>query len=154
LTKAEKSARVKPSPHEVKARAFYAVLAKAATVEDVAGTQLPVFRGYISEQFKLTGLPQSQYIVCKMLLEHNRCIEVVERAWRGTPGMVVLYGLPPADEVLSMVPRTTKDLTATDEFAKLQRRVEKLESLVGDIHLPSVLESIAQRLDDGEVTNG
>lgn len=152
---AEKSAKVPPSsPHtaqEANARAFYEVLLKAANEEFISGAKVQVFRGYLGEQFRLTGLPQSQYHPAKVLLEYNGAIEVTQRAWRGSPGEVVLLGLP---EVLRVPPRTTKDLTATDEFARLQDRVKRLENLVGDIHLPSVLEEIAHRLDGREESNG
>lgn len=138
------------SPHEANARKFHEALLAASTIEEVAGLKVPVFRGYITEAFRATGLPQSQYQPCKQLLEHNRVIEVVERAWRHTVGMVLVYELP---EVLSLPPRSKKDLTATDDFDRLRDRVKRLEELVGDVHLPSVLEQIAQRLDgkDGNV---
>jgi hypothetical protein len=152
LTTDEQSATVPPtSPHEEAARKYYEVLLAASTVEDIANAKLPVFRGYYGEQFKLTGLPQSQYHPAKVLLEFNGVIEVVERSWRGTPGMVVLY---PLGEMLSSPPKGAKDLQVTESFARLQDRVKRLEELVGDVHLPSVLEEIAHRLDRREGSNG
>lgn len=152
MTTDEKSAKVPPtSPHEEAARKYYEVLLAASTVEDVANAKLPVFRGFYGEQFKQTGLPQSQYNPAKQLLEHNGCIEIVERSWRRTPGMVVLF---PLEGMLSPIPKRAKDLTPTEEFASLQDRVKRLEELVGGLHLPSVLQEIAQRLDSQEDSNG
>jgi len=128
-------------------------LLAASTIEDVASAKLHVFRGYYGEQFKLTGLPQSQYYPAKLLLEFNGVMEVVERSWRGTPGMVVLWPMPEAG-MLSSPPKTAKDLQVTESFARLQDRVKRLEELVGDVHLPSVLEEIAHRLDRREGSNG
>lgn len=146
MTNREESATVPPtSPHEDTARKLYEALLATSTIEKIAGAKLPVFRGYITEAFRTTGERQAQYHPAKTLLEYNQCIEVVERAWRGTPGMIVLYGLPPSP--LTPVPRNKKDLTATEDYARLEDRVKRLEELVGEIHLPSVLQEIAQRLD-------
>ena len=154
MTTDEQSATVPPtSPHEEAARKYYEVLLAASTIEDVASAKLHVFRGYYGEQFRLTGLPQSQYYPAKLLLEFNGVMEVVERSWRGTPGMVVLWPMP-EEGMLSSPPKTAKDLQVTESFARLQDRVKRLEELVGDVHLPSVLEEIAHRLDRREGSNG
>jgi len=146
LTNGSESASVPlTSPHEERARKFYEALAALSTEEEVAGAKRLVFRGYITEAFRTTGLPQSQYNPCKALLEYNQCIEVVERAWRHTVGMVVLHGLP--DGMLSVPPRSKKDLTLDEEYSRLQDRVKRLEELVGGLHLPTVLAELAQRLD-------
>lgn len=147
MTNADESASVPPtSPHEANARKFYEALAATSNIEEVAGANVLVYRGYITEAFRTTGLAQSQYQPCKALLEYNGCIEVVQRAWRNVLGMVLLHGLP--DGMLRLPPRSAKDLTLDEEYARLQDRVKRLEELVGDIHLPSVLQEIAQRLPD------
>lgn len=148
MTNDEQSASVQPtSPHDETARKFYAALLKRASTEDVAGAELPVFRGYLTEVFVNEIGTYGKYTACKQLLDYNRVIEVVERGFRKTPAMVILFPLPDYLEPVPKAP-SQKDLTASEEFASLRDRVKRLEDLVGNDHLPSVLQELAQRLPE------
>lgn len=148
MTNAEQSATVPlTSPHDEPARKFYDVLVSQSNPYE-GSDHVKEFVGYLTEAFRQTGLPHSQYSPVRKLLEHNGVMVVEERGWRGVPSQVLLMPLP---EVLVPVPRTLtkRELTAEQEFAKLQARVKVLEELVGGLHLPTVLQEIAQRLPDG-----
>lgn len=148
LTNDKKSATVPTtSPHDESARTYYDYLiSQAQPYKDSKGVKQ--FVGYLTEAFRQTGLPQSHYVPVRKLLEYNGVMLVEERGFRDTPSVVLLMPMP---DVLDAPPKplTKRDLTATKEFDKLERRVEILEELVGGLHLPSVLQEIAQRLPDG-----
>lgn len=148
MTNDKKSATVvDTSPHDESARTYYDYLvSQASPYKGSKGVKQ--FVGYLTEAFRQTGLPQSHYVPVRKLLEYNGVMIVEERGWRGTPSEVLLMPMP---KVLKAVPKplTKRDLTASKRFDSLEDRVKILEELVGGLHLPSVLQEIAQRLPDG-----
>lgn len=126
--------------------ALYSHFESTATVEDVEGTQLQVWRGQLSYATKKVGIPDGVYKRVMDQLKTLECIEQVAQGRRSMPTVIVLLR-PPTLDIWQEI--RSEGLTRRDEAAILRRRLDDLERrLPAELDIVKAFSELQQQLDD------
>lgn len=135
------------------AHSLYAALASEATKDG----KLLVFRGSTSTVFTSLGISQGYYTETFKILEHNGCIEQLQRGSRGIDTVLLLLSCPDDPSALELPDKPVPPadpLTGNKDYAKLVARVEALEILVGGLDIAGVLLNYENRITALEKKRG
>jgi hypothetical protein len=139
---------LEPEPAAVKfAREFYELLDKAATVEEVDGSELRVWRGKLTEVFKELESSSKYYTPIRSLLTQSGAITIVEAGSRNRDSTVVLNHPLPTYVDLVDGGLTTAPSRAT--LLAIAQRVSALEGwreTMGGINIAEALMNMEQRI--------
>lgn len=120
---------------------LYGKLLDHSNKESINGEELIVFRGSMMAVADQLGMSRTNYAKAIRLLKANECLQVVEKGTRGYESVVVLHRPPTAEDAID---RGT--LTNPNQPARLSRRTDAVERLLGGVDVVRALSDIEQRL--------
>lgn len=109
-------------------------------------TKLRLWRGHVTKTAKDVGLPNGTYRRVLDALTELKCIEQIERGFRGNAFSVIVLHRAPTPEVWDQQIRGRNPLTRPESSAILSRRLEDLERRLNGIDLKKALVDLQQQI--------
>jgi len=115
---------------------YYKRLREAAQLEDVHGTQVPVFRGSVTRVFRDMAISQSYYSRIKKALTEMGCMTALKQGSRNVDSVIVLHHEPTEEGWENF---SEKDLTVKLDAAILSQRLQDVIESIGGLNVKKAL---------------
>lgn len=129
----------------VHARNLYELLDEKATMENVDGLAVKVFRGPLTERYKAAHISKAYYSKIIRLLEDSGAISFLQKGARFQQSVILLNGEPDLDKLAELSPQPLTGATSS-AMVQLEQRVENLEKRLEGLDLVSLLKNYEERL--------
>lgn len=127
--------------------ALYERFVAESAIEVVEDVELIVWRGKVTITAKDVGIPDGTYKRVMDQLTRMKCVEQVERGFRGSAPTSVILHRPPTVEVWQDESRG-RVLTRGETPAILSRRLDDLERRLEGIDIKRALAELQKEIDD------
>jgi hypothetical protein len=142
---------VKDDVRQPKLQSYCALLYESMVLEStkelVDGAELSVWRGYVTHKAKDVGIPDGVYKRVMDQLHRLKCVEQVERGYRGPRPTTVILLRPPLTEVWQDEIRA-RPLTSRERAAILDDRIKALEEKLKGVDIVQALAELQQQIDN------
>ncbi len=133
---------------------MYNALNDRARTQDLeSGGKARIFAGNYGEVWESTGISRTYYSSVRKALERHDSIQILQRGGRSADTVIVLKDLPNEWDVTGWLDGSEKRLTNAQDYAILEARVQKLETLLGGIDVTTALFEFEKRVVNLEAKN-